>query len=295
MVQSLDGKIGRAISRLAPAPIVVATHPRSGTHLMIDALRWRCRDCGVWKFPREPLERQYVTVDQLARLSQRRSKLAAAYTLLRSRRALVKTHRLPGLKPWLLPPRHGQLHPLLTAWLLETGCFLHVYRDGRDAVWSYYLLARHSGALANVTFAEFLRRPSPSAPWGGAARSWAAHVRSWRSEADVFQVEYAQLLATPEPTLQRVADHIGIDLEARVPPLPPRARGASESALWQKRTGHPPSTAVLGPDAVQPRRSWRDVFSREDGRVFERESEGLLVELGYERSHTWWKELRRER
>jgi hypothetical protein len=41
-VTLLDPPLARVLPELVGQPIVIATHPRSGTHLMIDALRWRC-------------------------------------------------------------------------------------------------------------------------------------------------------------------------------------------------------------------------------------------------------------
>src|SRR4051794_28399866 len=59
---------GRFVSWLeahAVRPIVVVSHPRSGTHLMMDALRLNFRECRAWKRPGEPLERLYLNLDSL--------------------------------------------------------------------------------------------------------------------------------------------------------------------------------------------------------------------------------------
>ena len=273
------------------SPIVVATHPRSGTHLMIDALRWRAPECRVWKLPFEPLERVYSTTEELVPARPTASKLAVLSTLLRASRPLVKTHRLPHFERWYLPPRHDPLEPTLAAVLERRAKTVHVHRDGRAAIWSYYLLSRRSGALRGLTFRDFLRIPSSASPWQNAARSWAMHVRAWLAEGDVLSVAFAELTTAPDDTLSRVAARLELAVESRVSALPPRLGSVHDYLAARRPAGQPPSTAVLAPDWRLPPRSWREVFSREDGRFFERETEGLLVQLGYASAHDWWMEL----
>ena len=43
----------KGLDRDGIRPIVVASHPRCGTHLLIDTLRLNCPETRGWKFPGE--------------------------------------------------------------------------------------------------------------------------------------------------------------------------------------------------------------------------------------------------
>ena len=43
------------LEQLPTRPVVVASHPRSGTHLMIDVIRRHFKPCRGWKWPGRPL------------------------------------------------------------------------------------------------------------------------------------------------------------------------------------------------------------------------------------------------
>ena len=49
----------------AKQPVIVASHPRSGTHLLMDTLRRQFKACRSWKWPGERLDRLYCSVDEL--------------------------------------------------------------------------------------------------------------------------------------------------------------------------------------------------------------------------------------
>lgn len=46
-------------------PIIVATYPRSGTHLTIDLLRKQFQECESWKFLGESKSNLYLDIDPL--------------------------------------------------------------------------------------------------------------------------------------------------------------------------------------------------------------------------------------
>ena len=53
------------LEQLSTGPVVVASHRRSGTHLMIDVIRRHFQPCRGWKWPGEPFDRLFVDVDWL--------------------------------------------------------------------------------------------------------------------------------------------------------------------------------------------------------------------------------------
>ena len=51
--------------RLNSKPIIVFSHRRSGTHLLIDLLRKQFKECQSWKYPGEPIDCLYLTMESL--------------------------------------------------------------------------------------------------------------------------------------------------------------------------------------------------------------------------------------
>ena len=52
-------------------PVVVASHPRSGTHLTLDLLRKQFPACASYKLPAQPLDRLYFALEALSAPPQR--------------------------------------------------------------------------------------------------------------------------------------------------------------------------------------------------------------------------------
>src|SRR4051794_27731921 len=53
-------ELARELARPERRPVVVASHPRSGTHLLIDLLRRQFPACASWKYPLERMDRLYL-------------------------------------------------------------------------------------------------------------------------------------------------------------------------------------------------------------------------------------------
>ena len=73
-------------------PIVIASHPRSGTHLTIDLLRKQFAECKSWKMPGELLDRLYFALESFAPKFNPLSESAALNILQRATRPIIKTH-----------------------------------------------------------------------------------------------------------------------------------------------------------------------------------------------------------
>lgn len=73
-------------------PILIASHPRSGTHLTIDLLRKQFLECKSWKQLGEPLDRLYFALESFAPLNNPLSEDIALNILSRAKRPIIKTH-----------------------------------------------------------------------------------------------------------------------------------------------------------------------------------------------------------
>lgn len=257
----------------------MASHPRSGTHLLLDTLRRQFDACQSWKWPGERLDRLYCNIDELpgdGLLDDR----TARRILRRTEHPLVKTHSWPGYQQAFLGSHDGGLDGAWVDWLDKNATVFYVYRDGRDVLCSYQLFRQSFDPDARGSIGSFLRGTEDGA---NRVRRWADHVRAWRDQPDVHCIQFETLLSDPAAVLQRLADVV--DEEPRgTRPLLPRPF----SSIWDSRRARlfgvrPESTAVINGES----QDWEEVFTAEDRVFFHEQAGDLLVDLGYESSADW--------
>jgi hypothetical protein len=126
---------------------------------------------------------------------------------------------------------------------------IHIIRDGRDVAVS--TLAQHWGPN-NIR---------------DAARRWKNLMIEGRKGIDYtrlnyMEMRYEKLIDSPTATLTGVLDFLGLDGDPK--------EILSQFKLYDRSIG-----------------AWRAVFSREDWKTFAEAAGDLLIELGYERDHSW--------
>lgn len=261
------------------APIVVASHPRSGTHLLIDTLRHQFEACQSWKWPGERLDRLYCNIDELPG-DGLLDEATAGRILQRTNRPLIKTHSWPGYQDGFLDSHNGGLDAEWVDWLDERATVFYVYRDGRDVLCSYQLFRQGFDAHAQGPIGDFLRGREAGT---NRVRQWATHVRRWREQSDVHCIQFESLLNDPAPILQRIGDILN-DSPAMHTPLLPRPFESIWESRWARLVGiHPESTAIIN-GASQ---DWETLFTAEDRAFFHEQAGDLLIALGYEDSTHW--------
>lgn len=261
-------------------PIVVASHPRSGTHLLIDTLRRQFEACRSWKWPGERLDRLYCNIDEIPGTSGVLSEATAARILQRTERPLIKTHAWPGYQQAFLGSHDGDLDKSWVDWLNERATVFYVYRDGRDVLCSYQLFRQGFEAKANGSIGAFLRGTEDDT---NRVQRWADHVRAWRDQTDVHLVQFEELLDAPEPIIREIGDEIG-EMPLGVEPLLPEPFGSIWESRWARLTGiQPESTAIINGES----QDWEGLFTAENRTFFHEQAGDLLLDLGYESSPDW--------
>jgi len=263
-------------------PVIVTSHPRSGTHLLIDLLRRQFAACRSWKWPGERLDRLYCSIDELGAERGRLDARTARRILSRTRRPIVKTHAWPGFQKTFLAPHHDGLPPAWSEWLRDEGTVLCVHRDGRDVMCSYRMLRRRMGDHAYASVGAFMRDSDPGQA-ANRVRRWADHVRGWRAAEPEFVVSFERILNRPEEVIDRLGAVLGLSPEWRTPLLPERHGSIWESRWARLVRTRPESTAILGVGS----QDWERAFSEEDRRFFHREAGDVLEALGYVKSADW--------
>lgn len=261
------------------SPIVVVSHPRSGTHLTIDLLRRHFPACASWKRFAERSDRLYLPLEGLCSAGVVHTPTTALDTLGRASRPIIKTHALPEFKEWM--PDNGHW----IDWLRERAKWVYVYRDGRKVMSSFFAGRAGMTKEPSSTFAQFLRQTDE-----GCSRPayWAKHVRAWMDNDNTICVNYEELTRNTEKVLERLSRELSLDLHLRQPVLPPPIRSAWHGRWVRLVSRRPASTAlVAGKLRHKPSEPWQRLFSSEDRAFFEKESDSLLVDLQYEQSRRW--------
>lgn len=203
-------------------------------------------------------------------------------------------NRLPGMRSSIM---HGHY---LWSWNMRN--VVVVWRDGRDVITSFYyhsLVPRSDRpnprgvaiARKGVSFTDyddirtnlpefieyvFERNRHP-------AFSWAEFAAAWQGRTDVVHVRYEDLLADCPGQLSRVVRELtGMELDRG------RAEEISHRFSFAAQTGRQPGEQDHGSflrSGVSG--DWRNHFTEQARRVFDRYAGDALVALGYESDRSW--------
>ncbi|MFT5422769.1 MAG: LPS sulfotransferase NodH [Phycisphaerales bacterium] len=263
----------------ATGPVLVVSHERSGTHLLIDALRRNFAACCARpKRFANPHDWIYFSADRLREGHPRAvGTNAAERALARAQRPILKAHMTPDF-PGLRPENRE--------WFLDrarAATTLHLHRDGRDVLCSYHRLRLRASAETPPTVSAFLRSKVEG---HNVVRFWAEHTRAWLEAEDAVSIAFESLLTEPDATLQSIARALGLARKAVARPLP--ERGTSPwPARFSRLTGRLESSNLvsLGPVGLPGR--WQDAFTRDDRAYFHEQAGEILQRLGYADSEGW--------
>ncbi|WP_446402326.1 sulfotransferase domain-containing protein [Coleofasciculus sp. C1-SOL-03] len=259
-------------------PIVIASHPRSGTHLTIDLLRKQFRECQSWKHFGEPLDRLYLVIDALAASKKPLSKDVDLRIIQRSQRPIIKTHSSPNFIHLL--NEHGSW----IDWLKENADTYYILRDGRDVMCSLHLFMQSFDPTTRCSLSEFMRQKING---NSRPRRWANHVKHWRNTPGVQILHFEEIVRNTRRVIAQIGAELELDPLYVEPLLPERL-----ASLWHSRAARlaqrqPESTAILGCYRGQKVQKWRKAFTASDYEFFHQEAGDLLIELGYETSEAW--------
>lgn len=254
-------------------PIVVASHPRSGTHLTLDLLRKQFPACATYKFPIQPLDRLYLALEALSAPSHQAISEAKAFKILRkAQRPLIKTHADTGFSH--LSDRFSQWQQ----WLKQEATILYIFRDGRATLCSYHLFMQSYDPIARCSLSDFIRQTNQG---NSRVKQWANHVEQWINHPDVHPLQFERIISHTAHTIESLAQILNTEAKPIEPLLP-----ASIRSLWHGRRvrltqTNPESTAIIGYYKGQKSAQWEQAFSPADKAFFESEAGDLLHRLGY--------------
>jgi hypothetical protein len=204
--------------------LLVATHPRSGTHFLINSL---CLNFAKVVF--QPLRSQYPTLERLV-LDHDAAYSKAWEAYLAPQPGVikvVKTHMTPEDMASALEPDSGLAgrDRCLMKQICESAQRVYVCRDGRDALLSWYHYVKDFGGglpndlpprLAECSLGEFIRMPNryhiptrrTQAIDTNRVAYWKHHVETGMDEPGSCSLSFESLRSDFDATLNHLAKEL---------------------------------------------------------------------------------------
>jgi hypothetical protein len=156
---------------------------------------------------------------------------------------------------------------------------IHLVRDGRDVMLSYYAMHRNAGR--NVSLEEMIVRGRNLTP-----AKWYVHTRKWLDNpysADMITVRYEDLLSDPKQSLNKIADFMKINrtqeqIEKIVSGCRFEKMQEKEQTYGLENPNWPKSSKFFRKGSAG---SYRDELDDTLKQYFETEAHDCLVRLGY--------------
>jgi hypothetical protein len=275
----------RAVIPEDVTPVVVASHRRSGTHLMIDLLRRNFDACRpAFRFGANPHRYLYFVLDRLRPTHPHHVGVEACQRVLRStEKPALKTHDTPDFE---------QLDPTgrrLCEAALSHGVVVYCVRDVRAVLASLHAFDAVNGNSGARCLSDYIREEVDGLPRPAV---WANHVRAWKRDRPHWHVvQYEHVVGRPREVVERLAEWLGDQPTGVDPILPPKMKHRRD--LWLSRfIGMPPSTNVIGQTKTIKPRDWRTAYSDDDIGFLDKHAGEVMRELGYVVGRDW--SLRRD-
>ena len=277
----------RALASLESSPIVVGSHPRSGTHLTIDLIRNHVDSAAGWKFPGEPLDALFVDLDWLGHPRHRGFAERAIRTFRRIKSCLIKTHTPFGWDAWLDRARRKPELAPWADWLSDRCDVVYVHRDGRSALCSWHLMSQYRNQEARQPLTTWLRQLERET---GVSRpaAWSLHLESW-SAGNALVIDSKSVQSSPEEFLNDFSCRFGRKLLEKPVSLPEQWSSLLRRRMARAFCIHVESTSQMGRYKSRQPQKWQNAFSSEDREFFQREAGGSLQKFGYEQDSSWVK------
>lgn len=261
--------------------LLVSSHPRSGTHLMIDVLRRQFPSTRSWRLFGRPLDHLYLNLERLVAENRRFDDAMALRIVARPRRPLMKTHFLADFSESWVADESGPMPPEWRDYA-DRAMHLYVHRDPRDVMASYkQFLSSIVPGVAEMTLGAFMRSPHWS---GGEDRLgwWVRHVEGWRAVPGVMMVGYAALVKSPAAIIGDIEHMLGEASADRQPLLPPKVEKITDTRRHRLFSLAPHSTAIIADRQRFPLDDWRTALSPEDHGFIAQRAGGVMRSLGYD-------------
>ena len=244
-------------------PIVVISHPRSGTHLTIDLLRKQFLECSSYKFPFESQQHLYLAIEGFLDQNKRtRVNEKRAYNIVRrSVRPIIKLHTYS----WDI--LHEKF-PVWMKWIDDRGQIIYVYRDVKSVLTSFYSYAKTFGPEAKAPISEFIRQSFCGRK--NRPAYWQEMQDLWNKKKEILRLDFDIIINETESELTKIGRYLNLNPTMKQPLLPKKVLSLTNYRLHRLFSFRPESTAILGVYNKDSLR-WQSVFNENDLHFIEEE------------------------
>ncbi len=264
----------------ARPPVLIASHPRSGTHLVIDLLRRQFSCTRNWRWWGLPLDHLYLNLERLGSSNRSFSDALARQIVNRPQRALMKTHFEADFSgSWVAE----ESLPLDQTWLdlVAQSKIIYVVRHPLDVMCSYHqFLSAIDPDVAGMPLMTFME----STHWTGETDRlgwWVQHVTGWEALSGVTVLRYEDIVKRTVDALSEISEDIGETSIDRKPRLPPKITSITRTRMDRLFSLSPKSTGIVANRASFPAVKWQDVLEDAQKEKIETRLAPMLDRFGY--------------
>ena len=256
-------------------PIAVISHPRSGTHLMIDGLRHFFIETYRRQRFNQPVHDLYVNLDRLNPshpFAASEEKIRKAFATC-PKRVIIKTHCSTKIDQ----VGEGTRRALAKA-ILDASDVAYVVRDPRPVMTSYMALRPLWFPDSPRDIATFLRTAIDGA--STPAANWAAHVQGWLDTPGVRVVKFEDLMRDYPATVAQVGKDLGLTSNRypiRIFPKPSSIRANKIRRVF----GIQNCSSIDNLRMAFPTPDWKKAMTKEDLELIKREAGEVMARVGY--------------
>lgn len=206
---------------------------------------------------------------------------------------------MPFIRDCAPPSRKYVMHKHALPGLIAGKRPIVIFRDGRDALVSFYFHARFlkdprtvrlttlfadkfpdSGAGARAEMPRFVERmlTDPIYP----RFTWHAFAEAWHERPNTIATSYEEMHRDPVSTMKHLLERLGLHPVSDLESIVEQFSFARQSG--QRMTGEEDRSSFLRKGIVS---DWRNYFCRETAEMFDHHAGAALIALGYESDRNW--------
>ena len=266
--------------------VIIVSHPRSGTHLLIDTI---LNDFQMFKKP-------YLNLDRLTTRHERSIPLDMFIKHLNAGSRVIKTHCSGDMANYF---ENDQKKVQFVKRLMNSSKIIYVIRDGRDVLTSLlYFMQQCDSIYTKISFRDFLHKNNTYDVYPGQMvlnpiEYWKYHVQNWINNPDVLIIKFEDLRAGYKNSLVKIAEFIDKKPDKLTFNAIRRDQVAFQSPFKRRFWGglctiYRRLIKMKYDSSIYYRKGevgdYKNHFSPEDLRYFNSIAEDLLLELNYEYS-----------
>jgi len=234
----------------AEKSIVIASHPRSGTHLLIVYIRKNIPEASVSKKRCTFNSETYIDLDDILGLEEPIHK-GRYGTGLMIDSPIYKTHRLPDYEePFQYITSIVESQKALANSLQREAKHIYVYRDLTKVMISLY---QYSGEWnQGVGFSEFIREVRGARNLSRVG-FWALHMTKWCGRENTLLINFADIIAEPLKAYAAITGFCDLPSEHRAVQLPVAPKTLFEQRIKRFFSSKPESSGIFSFSNKMPR------------------------------------------